>query len=313
MEGFANQISLIKENAWGTAGVPTKSVPVKESDGIQINASITGLNAIKTTAPKNKGFYKGVTTYEGGFALDAYPHIIGDFLNSAIGAETPSTVESGAVYKHTFVEGVAKPSLTIEQVFGTVTKRFAGFVVGSFKLSGKAGETIGVAISGQAKAQADATKISASYETTRPFNFADITVLSIGGTDIKAYVEDFEFEYTNGLTMFHGLGSVDPSAKYQQPSEVKGKITAYCNATTSAYIADLIANTEREIILTMVGAAVGSGSNNALTFTLSKCAFTKTDTKLSFDYNAISLEFEAREDSTNGLIKAELTNTIASY
>ena len=58
----------------------------------------------------------------------------------------------------------------------------------------------------------------------------------------------------------------------------------------------------------MTGASIGSSSFNILKLTASKCAFTKVEQKLDFDYNALSIEFEAREDSTNGLVKTELTN-----
>lgn len=312
MEGISNQVSIIKESSWGTAGVPDKSIPIKPSDGIQIEQEVIGIEAIKTTAPKNKLFSKGKVGYNGTFDMDFYPSWVAWFLYSALGSDTPSTTESG-VYNHTMIEAVAKPSLTIEQVVGTVTKRFAGFIVKSFKIAGKVGETITLSVNGMAKTQTSETKISASYDTVKPFTFENVTSLTVGGTDIKAKLEEFSIEYDNGLEMFTGFGSVEPSAKYVKQSEVKGSLKLYLDATTDDYIADLLANTEREIILTITGTTlIGATQYNKLVVTLSKCVFTKTVTPLGFEYNAVEADFSAREDATNGLIKLALQNAIAT-
>jgi hypothetical protein len=312
MEGISNQISIKTETTYGTAVAPDFSIPISPSDGIQVEQDVVGLEAIKTTAPKNKRFMLGKANYSGSYELDAYPKSIGYFLNSVFGTDTPSTPESG-VTKHKFTESTTKKSLTVEQVVDTIVRRFAGYVVSSVKISGKVGEPIKVTFTGMAKSQATATKITATYETSRPLNFADVASVLIGSTDFKAYIEDFSVEYTNGLAMFHGMGSKDPAAKYVQQSEAKGSFNMYIDSTSAGNLTDYIAGTERLVDINITGDVIGVSSNEKLRIYLPKCSFTKASTKLSFGYNALTLDFEGREDTTDGLIYVELTNTTASY
>jgi len=314
MEGIANQISIGVESVWGTAVTPTASVPVKPSDGLQVENNLTGVEAIDTTPAKNKSLFLGKRNFSGSYELDLYPRIAGYFLKAALGADNVTEPEEDVVFKHTFTEAVDKPSLTVEQKIGDIIKRFAGFVPSGFNISCKTGETVVMKVDGMAKTSADAeAAITAAYETSRPFNWADITELSIAGTDIKAKVEEFSLEYTNALDMFHGLGGLEPAAKYVQQSEVKGSMTLYVDDATAAYLDDLIAGTEQEIIIEMTGDTIGSAQANILKLTISKAAFEKVETKLDFGYNVISLDFVARRDATNGLIKAELTNLVATH
>ncbi len=300
------------ESTYGTPVTPTDSVKVRESDGIQASHEVIKAEGITGTPPKNKAFYKGLLKYEGGFEFDLYPKIVGYFLKSAFGAASPTLQETG-VYKHTFSEAVAKPGVTLEQKIGQITKRFAGYAVDTVKIAGKTGETIKVTVSGKAKTQADATAISAAFETSRPLTFVDVASFTVNGTDLKAYVDSFEIEYKNNLEMFYSLGSQEPSERKLGASECSGKATLYLDTTTKTLFADLLAGTERAIVLTITGDLAGATKNYQLVLTMSKCALTKFETPIKEDYVAISLEWDCREDSTNGLVKIELQNTTASY
>jgi len=311
--GIQNQISIGLEGTYGTAVTPTLSLPVNASDGISIKQEVIGVEAIKGTAPKNKCMFLGKQSFEGSYELGVYPQSIGYILLSALGTDTPSTIEAGTVYKHTFSESPTKIGLTVEQQVGEITKRFAGFVANKLKFSAKTGSLVNVNVAGLAKSQADATKITKTYETNCAFNWADIKTISIGGTDVKAKIDSFEIEYDNGVEMFYGLGSVTPQDRYPKQSTVKGKIEAYVDDVTATYLGEMIAKSDNEIIIDIQGATVGSVSTYGIKFTISKAYFNKFETKLGFGYNALSLEFEASEDPTNGLIKIELTNGIASY
>lgn len=314
MEGILSQISIGKESSYGSAVTPSVSLPVKESDGIQTNQDVVAVEAIKGTAPKNKGFFKGKKAFEGGYATDLYPNNMGLVLLSALGS-VADAVAGGetAVYEHTFTEAVAKKSLTVEQKIGTLSKRFAGFVVKNFKIGGKVGETISFTFEGMGKTVADSTPITASFETERPFNFADVASISVGGTDLKAYIEDFEIEYMNNADIFYAMGSVEPAVSYVKPSECRGKFTLYLDSTTDDLLADFEALVEKEIKITLQGDAIGVASNNEVEITLPKAAISKFETKLSFGYNAISLEFAGREDVTDGLVTLKLVNLVESY
>lgn len=312
MEGISNQVSVVTESAYGTPATPVLSVPIAVSNGIEIQQEVIGLPAIKTTAPKNKRFMLGKVNYAGGYEMDAYVKSLGYFLNSVFGADATTTPESG-VTKHKFTESTTKKSLTIEQVIATVTKRFSGYILSTVKISGKVNEPIKILFSGFAKSQADATKITATYETSRPLNFADVVSISIGGVDYKAFIEDFSVEYMNGLAMFFGFGSRTPVNKYVQQSEAKGTITMYLDTTSDANFSNYVTGVEQAVDITITGDAIGSSSNEKLRLYLPKCSFNKATTKLDFAYNILSLDFEAREDTTDGLMYVELTNQTASY
>lgn len=313
MEGILNQVSIGKEATYGTAVAPTVSIPIRPSDGIQPQRDAVGVEAINTTAPKNKSIFGGVLSYNGGFEADFYPTSVALLLLSALGDVSSALVGGETlVYKHTLTEAVAKKGLTLEQKIGSLVKRYAGFVASRITIGGKVGEAISFSFEGGAKSEADATAITPVYETTRPFNFADVATLSIGGTDIKAKASEFEFEYKNGLDFFHGLGSAEPQDKFVGQSELTGKITLLMDGTTKAYFEDLLATTESAIILDIVGDAIGTASHYEFKLTIPKAAISTFSSKLDFGYNAIDLEFVAREDATDGLVKAELTNLTAS-
>lgn len=314
MEGIKSYISLGQETVYGTPVTPTLSIPVYPSDGIQLAQDVVDVEGLKGSPAKARAFARGKRMFEGGYELPLYPQSIGYLLKSIFGDVSVAEVEAGAVYKHTFTEAIAKALLTIEQsLAGTMTKRYASYIVGNMKISGKVGDLIMVSITGKAQTEADASPITATFELPRAFTFKDVAEFSIAATDVKAKVQDFELEYDIGLEVLHGMGDYEAVKAYVKQSEVKGKATLYIDSSTKAYYEDVISGDEKEIILDLVGATIGSASNNELKVTLPKCSLDKFETKLDYDYTAIALEFHGREDATNGLIKAELTNTVASY
>jgi len=314
IDGILTQISVGTETVWGTPVTPTVSIPVKPSTGMVPKQDVGEVEAIDGTPAKVKSFYKGKLSHEGDFAVEAYPNMIGHFLKSVLGAVADAQVGGETiVYKHTITEAVAKPSLTLEQNAGALCKRYSGFTVSDFKLSTKVGSTVEIAIKALAKSQADSTPITAAYETTRPFNWTDIVTVSIGGTNIVTKIQDLEVEYKNNLSLLHGLSSSEPVARYVKQSMVTGKMTLFLDDATKAYYASLLATTEAAIVIDMLGDTIGSSSKNELKITIPKAAITKFDTKLGFDYNAITIEFSGRRDASAGLLTAELTNVVASY
>jgi hypothetical protein len=312
--GTQDVVSVAMESTYGTAVTPTTSIPINPSDGLQVKQDVNAVESIKGTLPKNKLMYHGKTGFEGAFELASYPSAIGFFLKSAFGAIADTTLEASTSYKHTFTEASPKPGMTLEQKIGAnITKRFSGALVKALKLTGKAGDLITLHADMLAKGQADATAITASFASLRPFNFADIATLSIAGTDIKGKIDSFEIDYDNATQMFYGLGSTSPQDRYSKGSTIKGKLETFVDSATASYLADLIAGTERALILDIVGDAFGATSHYELKVTISQCNFTSVKTPIKNDYNAMTIEFEAREDATNGLIKVELTNGVTTY
>ncbi len=61
---------------------------------------------------------------------------------------------------------------------------------------------------------------------------------------------------------------------------------------------------KRSIEIKIEGDSIGTTSKNTLTAFIAKASLTSVPTKLSFDYNALEIEFEAVEDPTDRNIKS---------
>lgn len=309
---LVNYVGIGKEDSYGTEAAPTHYIPVKESDGVTINQDVQFNEAIKGTAPKNKGAFAGRVEITGNYEADVYPNFLGMLLLSALGSVTTTTV-AGSVKSHAFTETIAKPSLTIEQKFGEIIKRVVGFIPNTLSFEVSAGEPLSMTVEGFAQNQADETEGTPSYETARPFNFADVTEVLIGAQNVTAKVEELSLEYTNGMEGFYALGDTNNKNQYATPSEAKGSMTLYLDTQTKDFLADYIAGTQRLIKITVEGEVLEYTHKNSLVLEIPAAVLTAVNTPLSMDYNALEIEFEAVEDPTDGIFKATLQNVVASY
>jgi len=315
-EGILDQISIGQETELGTAVTPTVSLPVMPSDGVTLEQEAVGVEAIDTTPALNKDFIQGVREYNGAFEMNAYPIAIGYILKSALGAVSVGAVASETLVKeHTFSEAVVKPSLTLEQKISGMTKRFAGFTASGFTISGAVGEAVKFAFTGKALSEADETAITASYETSKVFDWTDIYSITVDGVELKRYINSFSLEYKNGLGNYHGFDSQpDPSALYVENSELSGSFKALFSDDVLD-VRDLFKDgTDSEIIITMIGdETIGNGSNNKLVLTMSKSRINTYPTPIDTGYTEVEFEFVCGKDTTNGLIKPVLTNLQLAY
>ncbi len=315
-EGILDQISLGKESELGVAVTPSISLAVLPSDGIATEQDAVGVEAIDTNPALNKDFVEGAREFNGSFEMNAYPQALGYILESALGDSESSLVGSEtAVYKHTFTEKVTKPSYTLEQKIGSIIERFAGFTVSKFGLELKVGEPLKLTFEGKALSKSDASAITASYETSKVFDWTDIVSITLGGVDIKCALETLSLEYNNNLQNFHGLcGKADPSQLYVEPSEVSGNISAYLTDEIKALRTAFDSKATQELVITLVAdEIIGNASNNALVITLPKIALNTYTHSIDTSYVAVESDFVGASDPTNGQIKVELTNSVASY
>jgi hypothetical protein len=315
--GVLSQISLGQEASWGGTVVPSKSIAVKPGDGIQVDNDIQLNSSIRAVLPKYQHSHIGKAKYEGEFEMDFIPVNIGYFLKSLFGGcNSAAKAGESIVYEHTLTEAETKPSLTIEQSVGEITRRFAGSIVNSMKLSVKEGEPVVANFGVKAKTHASATKISASYDTIRPFVFTDCLAadgVTIGGTPFNE-VKNLELEFKNGVELEYALGSYTPQFSYVKASEVSGKFELYLNTDSATLFADYLAKTERAIVLTFTGDAIGSASNYKFALTLPRAIFKVATNSITEDFCMLSVEFEGLYDTvTSKLISAVLTNLTTSY
>jgi hypothetical protein len=315
-EGILDQISLGKETELGTAVVPNLSIAVLPCDGVVTEQDAVGVEAIDTSPALNKDFVEGIREFNGSFEMNAYPQALGYILESALGNSDSELVGSEtAVYKHTFTEKVTKPSYTLEQKIGSIVERFAGFTVSKFGLELKVGEPLKLTFEGKALSKSDANAITASYETSKVFDWTDIASITLGGVDIKCALESLSLEYNNNLQNFHGLcGEADPSQLYVEPSELEGSLNAYLTDEIKDLRTAFDAKTAQELVITIIAdETIGNASNNTLVITLPKVVLNTYVHPIDTSYVAVESDFVGASDPTNGQIKVELTNLVASY
>ncbi len=312
--GILSVISFVKESVWGTPVVPTKSVAVRPTGGIQAKENIQMIPAIKGQLQKSYDAIKGKVSYEGDFTIDFFPDYAGFFLLSALGTDTPA-LHSGetTVYDHVFTETNPKPSLTIEQAMSEAVYRFAGSIVSGFKLVGKTGEMLEFTPSIMAKTVASATAITPAFSTIPAFNFSQMQV-KIGGTVIGE-VENFEVDYKNGLEMVYALGNNEPSyPSIKGGSEVTGKMDIYLDSTTATQITNYLNKTNASLELIITGTAIGTAANYVLDIVIPKAVYKAADVKITDQHNVINVEFEGIYDTvTSKLLGVTLTNLVTAY
>lgn len=311
--GILTQISLVKESAWGTAGVPTKSLPIDPTGGFEIKNNQKYLSAIKAQIAKNYDSIIGKRSYEGAYTFDAFADLLGYFLLSCLGNDTAS-LHSGetTVYDHLFTEATTKPSLTIEESTSENCRRYNGAITSSLKVEVKTGEPVKVTATQMAKGQTSSTAITPVYSTVPPFNFAQASV-KIGGSTIGE-VESVELEYKNNVEFVYAVGSNDPQYYAAKLSEVTGKIEMYLDSTTLTRLTNYLANTKESIELIITGNSIGTAANYALDILIPKASYKTADTKITEGHNLLTIEFEGIYDTaTSKLLSVTLTNLITSY
>jgi hypothetical protein len=314
--GILSQISFGLESTWGTAVTPNKSIAVQPGDGIQTDVDTQFRSAIKAQLAKNVTAFKGAQTHEGEYELDFVPANLGYLLKSAFGSvsSVAKSAPNASVYDHTFTEVEAKPSLTVEQSIGEITRRYAGSIVHTLTFSCARGEVLSLTAGIRAKSSASATKISPAYETIRPLNFADAATVSVGGTGYTG-IQSFELTYTNNQNFLHAIGSSnDPQFNHVRGSEVTGTIEFYLDSNTAAEYTDYLNGTEQALVIGFTGDTIGTSSNYGLQLTVPRARYSTGSVPINDDYNALTVEFEGIYDTaTSKLITPVLTNLLTNY
>lgn len=313
--GILDQVSIGSESQVNTAVVPTVSIAVLASDGINTVQEAVGVEGIDTQPGLNKGFVPGTREYDGAYSMNAYPQAIGYFLKSALGnSDSDTKAGETIVYEHSFSESGEKSSLTVEEKNGDITNRYAGFIASTLGIEITPGEAIKFNVTGKGMSKAAATAITPAYETSIVFDWSDVQSITLGGTDIKCAISSLSLEYTNGLDSFHGVCSQEPSALFVGNSEVTGSIEAYLTSNMAALETVFENTTEQALVITIqADETIGSTSHNELILTIPKVILTSFSTPLDTSYVKVTADIAARVDSTDGLITAQLTNLVANY
>lgn len=311
--GILSVVSIAKESTWGTAVTPTKSVPVAPSGGFKIDMGKKLIAAIRGQLQKNYTAIPGNTKLEADYTMDAFADIIGNFLLSAHGVDTPA-LHAGEtiVYDHVYSESATKPSYTIEEAISEHCRRYAGAIVTGYKFAGKTGEMLTFAPKIAAKTHATATAITPAFTTVPSWYHSQIQV-KIGGSVIGE-VSSFELEYDNGVEMIPALGSLTPAYySIKGGSTVKGKLEMYLDATTLTRLTNYLANTNESLEIIATGGAIGSAANYLLDLLAPVMVYTMADTPITDSHNLLTVDFENIPNSSNQILVPTLTNLVTAY
>ena len=176
------------------------------------------------------------------------------------------------------------------------------------------GEPVKFSFTGKALSRAEDTAITPVYETTKVFEWKDITALTINGEDVKCAIESLNIEYANNLNVFHGLCSVEPSQMYVENSTVEGSLKAYLTDEIEDLKDVFLDKDNVEIVITLVqSTTIGNASNNTLQITLPKVNLNTYTHPIDTSYVAVESDIIGASDSTDGLIKIKLINEVNAY
>jgi len=303
--GCTTKIGVGIESAFGEKSPIQLLAPVQPSDGINASQEITGIEAIAGNCVKNKDFYRGVRTFEGGYEMALYPDATGYFLSSLLGLPITTGTEP---YLHTFTEAGDKVSLTVEELLTDFYKEYFGFMVGSMTLSGAVGEVLNWSISGQGKTSADTSGSSAGVEASQPLVWSDIVDIALGVENVACYVRDFSIEFTNNLQSFHSLCDIEPTAMYHEGAEVSGSFTLMLDSNTAGYYQNYLDGETKEITMIIQGA-----NNTGLEIIIQRAAFSTFTTSINNEFNAVTVEFMGISDDSGFLATYVLANSTADY
>jgi hypothetical protein len=210
--GTLSHVGLAKETAFGTPVAATDYVRFASESFDETIEQIKSdiLNGVVDEAP----YYEGLHTIKGDLEFDVYPNVVGNFLRSALGAPTTTTLGTG-VYQHVFTPAQANfssncalPPYTFEvnrdlgqafQYTGTVVDELT-FNFGTDKKIMTAQASI------IAKALALITKTTPSFDVQDPFTWNQAAITFNGSTN--ANFSTLEFGVKNSLD---GISTLDSS------------------------------------------------------------------------------------------------------
>jgi hypothetical protein len=247
----------------------------------------------------------------GDFPLE--PENGGELLAGVMGADVVTPL-AGSAYKHTFGVADMLPSYSLKIGTDVYARQLTGCLVDSLKLSFPQGESI-KATASILQGFGLETQIAMetpTFSVLEPFVFHTATV-SIAGSDKTTQVFDAEVSINNNLIDRGSLGNRFMDTKRIGGRVISGKLSMYF--IDNAMWTRFVNGTEFALIITYVGALIGSGIYYQLKITLPKCILKNAAAHVVAvsEPAVIDCPFEVFYDAVSGYdISIELQNTIST-
>lgn len=284
-------VALAFETTYGTPVSVNKYARVRACDFI-IEHQKTPIPSI-TRRDGSEKFRKGRKSVGGSITSYVYPTDVGYWLKLFMG-EVSSAVVGGEsfVYDHTFTTHNGIISATIERDDGHEVRQAQGTVVNAFSLSSSQ-EIINLVLDLIIQDVATSSTYNPIFEVSEvPFVFHDANLYigddvntALASTPIS--VDTWELNLTNNcVTLPPFVDSDVISGARFGPLLVNGQFTKVnTDSDYEGYVED---DTEKALVLKMIGDSIGSSSNFELQINLPKVLFT-VSTK-PFEAGSIMLE-----------------------
>jgi hypothetical protein len=272
--GIGTFLGFGKESTWGTAVSRTNWSRATDA-GVSLRKQQIVLPVPELSHGTNgdiRNTYLSREETTGGFEVLARYDGIGLLLEALLGG-TPTTSGASSPYTHTFGLGTALPGLTVEVVRGSsgVSEVFEGFTVGSWTLSGAAGEPVRLSVEGIAQTSA-ASRASAgtpAESSTELIVCHQATTTTFNGSSYT--LQSFEITGNNNISDLLEIGNLETSEPpISNFREIRGSVT-FAMRSDALWTAHQTGTTG-DLVLTFTGS-----SPNAITITLQNCVIDDYD------------------------------------
>lgn len=311
-----DHVIIGKESTYNTAVVPSVQIPVAREGGITTDPSAESKSELRSTQAQTNVILQGVRKNEGSYKMDLFHELAGYVFLSALGSVT-SAVKGGesVVYEHDFAEALTKQSYTIEQKFGSLTRRFSGAVFNVFKLIAEAGQA-GISLETEvlAAANVSASPVTPVAPTSGRFVFDNLSIQI--ASVVFDQITKIELEHNSGLALIPTLnGSKDADTLVNNGSVVKINIEAILDSSVAAKYQEMLDNTTQRIDLDVVGSeTIGTASNPTLNVGLPNCKIITGElAQVGEGAALLPITLESYSETGSHYDEFKLTNLTASY
>lgn len=311
-----DHVVIGKETTFKTAVVPSIQLPVAREGGISTEISVEEKSELRSVQAKHNAVLPGSRVHAGSFKMDLFKELAGHIFLSALGSVTSGVVGGETiVYEHDFTEATTKPSYTVEQKLGALTRRFAGTIFNTFKIIAEAGSpSVMLEFEAIASANDTASPVTPSAPVSKRFLF-DNVALSIAST-LFDQATKVEIEHISGASIINTLNaSKDPSIQVCDGSEVQITAEFILDSALASKYQEMLNDTEQRVDLVLTGSeTIGTGSNPKLELGMATAKITAGETT-QVGEGAALLPITIRAYSETGSVYDvfKLTNLTTTY
>jgi hypothetical protein len=297
-------VGIAKELTWGTAVVPVYYIPftdVKPLDTITYVADAGMRGALAKTYGEYPGTVQSTVEIDG----SAFPDSVGLMLLSLLGSDTVTGTTPTYVHSFKLARVLQPPSVTVSYYDGVAERQYAGSVCEEMDFTWAQDAALAYTYKVDGMPSAIVTTGTPTPTATTPFMTWAFTATVGGSAKLNVIGFDVDIKRDKVYVQHAANNTQSPTAIVVTTLSFSGKITF--DKMDDSELTAYLTNTQPIVVLT------GVQGTNAITFQMSKCAFT-ADTVTGKDVMQGEIVYEGVDNTIDGgpgLV--ELTNAVATY